>query len=469
MNTKNKAKSHHKILRIKLKTKSDIAKLSSESDENVKPSIKFEGKGGRRTSSVIMGDSDMSELSDTDLSEFESSPSVETRGRKNVRLSNGGNNKSKKSNNEMDLGENNEISDEYINDTGKRKVGGNGRSKGITKKNIKSGTKPKSKGKKNIGNLEDSESTKPFKKTQPNVLPKTTKGKTRNSQIVKSEYPEPTNQKNIIEPLQDVDFSNPLVKTLSNTNSNEEGSEIFDFENLDYDSNEMFSGEDGELDTVLSQKMTRRQRARLTNNYEEELMELPTDSKKQEFTKEELALRRSEYSRRRKFQSMQRAEQLKNETISRLLNKQSSKGRNKLIDDDSKSQVDSLNEMSTAIRWRSFSTANNKTNEISRIATLGNPTNRNSDKSTNQTNNTNDEKNSIGFSLSFPSSVSIDDMFPGSANKPTTNIKKQNEIVCSFKGCKSAKKYKFFKKTGNNQELLYACGLSHYKGLIEGQ
>ncbi|ORX73621.1 hypothetical protein DL89DRAFT_253575 [Linderina pennispora] len=69
----------------------------------------------------------------------------------------------------------------------------------------------------------------------------------------------------------------------------------------------------------------------------EELMELPTEAKKTKFSVEEMALRKSEQARRRKFQSMQREEQLKNDTINRLLNKQTSKGRNKVDEPETRS------------------------------------------------------------------------------------------------------------------------------------
>ncbi|OMH83046.1 hypothetical protein AX774_g3447 [Zancudomyces culisetae] len=113
------------------------------------------------------------------------------------------------------------------------------------------------------------------------------------------------------------------------------GSDADSLESLSDDALEAFyMGVGAEASKVDESKLTRRQRARLTNNYDEELVELTTESKKVEYSTEELALRKSEFSRRRKFQSLQRAEQLKNDTISRLLNKQSSKGRNKVVDDN---------------------------------------------------------------------------------------------------------------------------------------
>ncbi|KAJ2449401.1 INO80 complex subunit B [Coemansia sp. RSA 2336] len=90
----------------------------------------------------------------------------------------------------------------------------------------------------------------------------------------------------------------------------------------------------GELVTGPSANLTRRQRAKLNREQgAADLVELPLEAKRSRFSAEESALRKSEHARRRKFQSQQRAEQLKNDTINRLLNKQTSKGRNRVADD----------------------------------------------------------------------------------------------------------------------------------------
>ncbi|KAJ1945445.1 INO80 complex subunit B [Kickxella alabastrina] len=94
-----------------------------------------------------------------------------------------------------------------------------------------------------------------------------------------------------------------------------------------------FSDFGGELGTATMVNLTRRQRAKLTHGCDAELIELPLEAKRSKFSVEEAALRKSEHARRRKFQSLQRAEQLKIDTINRLLNKQTSKGRNKVADD----------------------------------------------------------------------------------------------------------------------------------------
>ncbi|RKP36411.1 hypothetical protein BJ085DRAFT_22449 [Dimargaris cristalligena] len=71
--------------------------------------------------------------------------------------------------------------------------------------------------------------------------------------------------------------------------------------------------------------MTKRQKAKLSDGPKEELLMLPAESKKKVMTKEELALKRSENARRRKFQTMKKIEQDQMDTINRLLKKQASK------------------------------------------------------------------------------------------------------------------------------------------------
>ncbi|KAJ1659981.1 INO80 complex subunit B, partial [Dispira simplex] len=74
-----------------------------------------------------------------------------------------------------------------------------------------------------------------------------------------------------------------------------------------------------------SQPLTKRQRAKLTGDMEEELLELPQESKRRVMTEDEIALKRSENTRRRKFQTMKKLEQEQMDTINRLLKKQASK------------------------------------------------------------------------------------------------------------------------------------------------
>lgn len=79
--------------------------------------------------------------------------------------------------------------------------------------------------------------------------------------------------------------------------------------------------------------MTKRQRAKVNQEIPEEYLELPMDTgKKKLLTQEEEQLKRSEVARRRKNQSIQRAEKDKADTINRLLKKQASKSK-RIIDD----------------------------------------------------------------------------------------------------------------------------------------
>ncbi|KAI7823512.1 PAPA-1-like conserved region-domain-containing protein [Gamsiella multidivaricata] len=83
-------------------------------------------------------------------------------------------------------------------------------------------------------------------------------------------------------------------------------------------------------------QLTKRQRSKLdVHDVSLELFELPVaSSRKRHQTEEELALKRSEITRRRKNQSAQRAEQDKLETINRLLKKQAGKRKKGAQDDD---------------------------------------------------------------------------------------------------------------------------------------
>ncbi|CAG8624791.1 6824_t:CDS:2, partial [Acaulospora colombiana] len=81
--------------------------------------------------------------------------------------------------------------------------------------------------------------------------------------------------------------------------------------------------------------LTKRQRAKLNENYEQDLLQLPMEPmRKKHLTEEEIQLRKSEIARRRKNQSIQRAEQDKMDTINRLLKKQATKKRSKDLDDN---------------------------------------------------------------------------------------------------------------------------------------
>ncbi|KAI8605900.1 hypothetical protein EDD21DRAFT_298860 [Dissophora ornata] len=83
-------------------------------------------------------------------------------------------------------------------------------------------------------------------------------------------------------------------------------------------------------------QLTKRQRSKLdVHDVSLELFELPvSSSRKRHQTEEELALKKSEITRRRMNQSAQRAEQEKMETINRLLKKQAGKRKKGAQDDD---------------------------------------------------------------------------------------------------------------------------------------
>ncbi|KAI9278910.1 PAPA-1-like conserved region-domain-containing protein [Phascolomyces articulosus] len=102
------------------------------------------------------------------------------------------------------------------------------------------------------------------------------------------------------------------------------------------------SDEDEEdYEVVSNRPLTKRQRAKLENNGSEEFLELPMESmKKKHLTEEEQTLKRSEVARRRKNQSIERAEKDKQDTINRLLKKQASKSR-RIIKDDGTDEKES--------------------------------------------------------------------------------------------------------------------------------
>ncbi|KAJ2503808.1 INO80 complex subunit B [Coemansia sp. RSA 2052] len=199
--------------------------------------------------------------------------------------------------------------------------------------------------------------------------------------------------------------------------------------------------EDGGSGVTALANLTRRQRARLTRDYDEELIELPTEAKRSKFSAEEAALRKSEHARRRKFQSQQRADQLKHETINRLLNKQTSKGRNKVSEDyDTRSTSADGNEVaSDMIRYV----------QRCRPGDAGKEASGNSDSNPVH----------IDCTLSFPLDVSIGSVFPAAtdAAAPTTAGYPPPVPTCSVDGCQQRKKY--------NVESHAACSLEHWRVL----
>ncbi|CAO3683656.1 unnamed protein product [Umbelopsis ramanniana] len=183
-----------------------------------------------------------------------------------------------------------------------------------------------------------------------------------------------------------------------------------------------------ETEVVANRPLTKRQRAKLNDGAEEDYLELPMDSgKKKHLTAEEQALRRSEVARRRKNQSIQRAEKDKADTINRLLKKQASKSK-KAIKDDGGDGTDSV--------------AGDNGRQQPRM--LENPT---------QIRYVN---NKAGSLLSIPRTMNISDVI---ASSKKTDLKKV--ISCAVKGCGQPKKY----LTSKSRKPV--CSLDHYH-TIEG-
>ncbi|KAI9264430.1 hypothetical protein BY458DRAFT_458219 [Sporodiniella umbellata] len=159
--------------------------------------------------------------------------------------------------------------------------------------------------------------------------------------------------------------------------------------------------------------MTKRQRAKLNQEEPEDYLQLPMDTgKKKLLTEEEEQLRKSEVARRRKNQSIQRAEKDKADTINRLLKKQASK--TKRVEEEETTQKKKQNPKLL--------------NYI---------------------------QNSKGSQLSIPTTFTIEQVF-GDFKKAHSSTSK----TCQVNGCSNHRKYTA-KKSGK-----FACSLEHYK-LVE--
>ncbi|KAJ2060314.1 INO80 complex subunit B [Coemansia sp. S146] len=196
--------------------------------------------------------------------------------------------------------------------------------------------------------------------------------------------------------------------------------------------------EDGESGATTTANLTLRQRSKLTRDHDEELMELPTEAKRSKFSVEEAALRKSENARRRKFQSQQRADQLKHETINKLLNKQTSKGRNKVSEnyDTRSTSADDNDVAPDMIRYI----------QRCRPGDSGMVANGEGDSSAVH----------IDSTLSLPLGVDISSVFPAAtatATTPATSYPPP-EPICSVDGCQQKKKY--------SVESHAACSLEHW-------
>ncbi|EXX55233.1 Ies2p [Rhizophagus irregularis DAOM 197198w] len=162
------------------------------------------------------------------------------------------------------------------------------------------------------------------------------------------------------------------------------------------------------------QILTKRQRAKLNENYQQDLLQLPMEPmKKKHMTEEEIALKKSEIARRRKHQSIQRAEQDKMDTINRLLKKQTTKRRTK--DQEDTDSVHNDTNSSSILPPSSFHYVNN----------------------------------AEGATLSIPAGVEIPIRF-GKGPKYPPPIPD-----CAFPGCNVPKKYRSVKT------FEYACSMDH--------
>ncbi|CAG8669982.1 2046_t:CDS:2 [Acaulospora morrowiae] len=168
--------------------------------------------------------------------------------------------------------------------------------------------------------------------------------------------------------------------------------------------------------TPENRVLTKRQRAKLNENYEQDLLQLPMEPmRKKQLTEEEIQLKKSEIARRRKNQSIQRAEQDKMDTINRLLKKQASKKR--LKDQDDNDVVQNNDDGSSA----------NIPNVFHYVT------------------------NQEGCSLSVPRGVNIPIEFSKGPKYPPP------VPICSFSGCQLPKKYR------STKTFEFACSMEHLR------
>ncbi|ORZ21132.1 PAPA-1-like conserved region-domain-containing protein [Absidia repens] len=175
--------------------------------------------------------------------------------------------------------------------------------------------------------------------------------------------------------------------------------------------------------------MTKRQRAKHNKEEPEEYLELPMETgKKRQFTEEEAALRKSEVARRRKNQSIQRAEKDKQDTINRLLKKQASKSKKNIKDEgtpDDQSPADRLQQIQDPHRLHYV-------------------------------------QNLQGSTLTIPNKYTVNQVFYGHDDiSNTSSISNVKRITtCQVEGCKGTRKY-VAKKSGK-----VVCSYDHYQ-LVE--
>ncbi|KAL7325998.1 hypothetical protein PS15p_208396 [Mucor circinelloides] len=202
-------------------------------------------------------------------------------------------------------------------------------------------------------------------------------------------------------------------------NNNKRKKPVLAIPESDEDEEAIFSDDDG-AEILRNKPMTKRQRAKVNQEIPEEYLELPMDTgKKKLLTQEEEQLKRSEVARRRKNQSIQRAEKDKADTINRLLKKQASKSK-RIIDDaeDKETPHEKLMRIEDPNRIRYTNTAQ-------------------------------------GSRLNIPSVYTVEQLFGSNAtlaSSPHHSPKK-----CQVVGCVKDRKYTA-KKSGK-----FVCSLEHYK------
>ncbi|RHZ76892.1 hypothetical protein Glove_187g95 [Diversispora epigaea] len=171
------------------------------------------------------------------------------------------------------------------------------------------------------------------------------------------------------------------------------------------------------LSSTSSRVLTKRQRAKLNENYEQDLLQLPMEPmKKKQLTEEEIQLKKSEIARRRKHQSIQRAEQDKMDTINRLLKKQASKKRSKDQDDN-----DSVHNHENGSSMNIPSCVYHYVQDVQ------------------------------GCSLSIPEGINMPIKFEKGPKYPPP------VPLCSISGCNNPKKYR------STKTLEFACSMEHLK------
>ncbi|KAF3058804.1 hypothetical protein CFAM422_011971 [Trichoderma lentiforme] len=156
--------------------------------------------------------------------------------------------------------------------------------------------------------------------------------------------------------MEDEDAEGEEIEVAGDEEEVEEDDEIAMQQEANGDS-ELDSEEGSRAETPDLAKMTKRQRARF-EDIPQEFMKLPDEIQvKKVFTAEELSMRRQEMARRRRNLSEKRNEEVKMETINKLLKKQAPKINRKAAAADAQDQ-DSQKANPVFIRWVSNKSGN---------------------------------------------------------------------------------------------------------------